>query len=55
MANEDVVQEIEEEIKKAKGEPEDFEIGERRCRRKAGGKRRGRTRGRLWSKSSKKN
>jgi len=26
MANEDVVQEIEEEIKKAKGEPEDFEI-----------------------------
>ena len=26
MANEDLVQEIEEEIKKAKGEPEDFEI-----------------------------
>ena len=26
MSNEDVVQEIEEEIKKAKGQPEDFEI-----------------------------
>ena len=26
MANEDVVNEIEEEIKKAKGEPEDFQI-----------------------------
>jgi hypothetical protein len=26
MANEDVVNEIEEEIKKAKGQPEDFEI-----------------------------